>query len=103
MNKNKYDLQAKITRATGIPAYMVNRVITELAEVITDEVANGNTVNISDFGKFAPQKRAARTGRNPHLNIPVPIPPCTTVKFTPSNHFKHVVNEVTMYREKKGD
>ena len=95
MNVNKYELQAQISRSTGIPSYTVGRVITELAEVIKSEVIKGRTVNITDFGKFEAQQRAARTGRNPHLNVPVYIPPCTSVKFSPANAFKDALNEMT--------
>lgn len=94
MKVNKYHLQSKISRATGVPSYTVGHVITELAEAIKSEVVKGNTVNIMDFGKFEAQQRAARTGRNPHLNIPVNIPPCMSVKFLPAKAFKDALNEM---------
>lgn len=78
-----------VSQETGYSRHFVDNIIKPAFDIIIREVSLGNQVNIQDFGSFEQQYRAARTGRNPHTNKPVPIAPRLVPKFTPSQHFKN--------------
>ena len=89
---NKKTLVRVVARESGIPLTTAQTAVDVMFDALVDAVKYDGGASIQGFGKFQPQKRAARTGRNPHINQPVYIPPCTTVKFTPSLNFKNELN-----------
>ena len=89
---NKKTLVRMVARESGIPWTTAQIAVDVMFDALVDAVKYDGGASIQGFGKFQPQKRAARTGRNPHINQPVHIPPCTTVKFTPSLNFKSELN-----------
>ena len=66
------------TKSAGMEA--VETVFTEIAKAL----AEGNTVEISGFGKFEVTERSARTGINPATKEKIEIPASKSVKFKPS-------------------
>ena len=70
---------------------MVTRIVDVMLETITREIADGNSVQFAGFGTFEPKYRAARTGRNPHTNEPVPIPARIVPNFRAGKFFKEAV------------
>lgn len=58
---------------------------------IKDELASGGEVTIDKFGKFVPQHRAERQGRNPKTGEPITVEATTVVKFKPAKDFKDLV------------
>ena len=87
----KDEMVKKIARHSGIRQLYVNTVVEYLLEYITDELAAGNKVKLAGFGTFEPKEQAARTGRNPHTNEPVPIPARVVPSFKPGNRLKEAV------------
>lgn len=61
-----------------------------LAE-ITDQLAAGNEVRLTGFGKFAPVHRAAREGRNPATGESMQIAAKTVPKFSAGAELKKAV------------
>lgn len=65
--------------------------IETVCEVITEELAKGNKVDISGFGKFEVKERAARQGINPATKEPIQIPASKVPGFKAAKAFKEAV------------
>ena len=63
-----------------------------IIDQITTSLAEGNEVLLSGFGKFVIQEKAARMGRNPRTNQPVPISARRVMRFKPSDNLKVILN-----------
>ena len=63
-----------LAQKTGISNTKAGEFLGAFLEEIQDNVANGNTVNITGFGSFSAKTRAARTGRNPKTGDEIAIP-----------------------------
>ena len=70
---------------------VANETVDTLLKDITDEMSNDNKVQFMGFGTFEPKVMAARVGRNPHTNQPVPIPERVVPSFKPGNRLKAAV------------
>ena len=62
-------------------------------EVITEELAKGEKVQLIGFGSFEVIKRAARKGRNPQTKEEIKIPASKAPKFKAGQALKDVVNK----------
>lgn len=62
-----------------------------ICETITAELAKGNKVDISGFGKFEVKERAARQGINPATKQPIPIPASKVPAFKAAKALKEAV------------
>ncbi|MDQ3912535.1 MAG: HU family DNA-binding protein [Actinomycetota bacterium] len=60
-------------------------------DVVTSELKKGNDVQITGFGKFYVQKRAAREGVNPQTQKKMKIPASKVPKFTAGNGLKDAI------------
>ena len=63
-----------------------------LGEMI-DALVLGETVKISNFGRFSLRHKAERIGRNPKTRQEVPITSRRVVTFRASNFLKNGINE----------
>lgn len=90
----KDDIVSLVCRSTGFSRYVVEEVINTTLQSITSTMANGSSVQFAGFGTFEVKHRAARTGRNPHTNTPVPIPERTMPVFKPGSALKDSVCRV---------
>ena len=82
MTLTKRDLVIRISNETGLIQQQVYDVIQKTLDHITEALANGDKVELRQFGVFEVKVRKARVGRNP--NVPekdVPIPARSMVKF----------------------
>ena len=55
--------------------------VTGMFDCIKSNLVSGETVSIFDFGKFFPQERKGRMGRNPKTGAEVEIPTKVKAKF----------------------
>jgi DNA-binding protein HU-beta len=62
-----------------------------LFESIEDALKSGDGVDISGFGKFSVNERAARQGINPNTKETIMIPSSKTIKFKPSKSLKESI------------
>lgn len=83
----------EISRNTGFRPSVVRVILDDFCEVVSISLSNGASVQLTEFGTFEPKKRAARTGRNPHTNKPVPIPPRVVPVFKPGTKLKNIVTK----------
>ena len=88
---NKASLVSAVCSRTNMSRRAVELAVESTLDTIAEQLSKGNTVILQGFGTFSPQKRAARTGRNPHTNQPVPIPECVKPKFKASRELEMAV------------
>ncbi len=89
----KAELIKKVSEKTRLSNNLSENALKTLLEIITSELAQGNDVQISGFGKFTAKQRNARTGRNPRTGEALTIPACKAVMFVPSKALKDAVNK----------
>lgn len=92
----KRDLVVRISQDTGLVQQQVLEVVQKTLDYISQAVANGETVELRNFGVFEVKMRKARIGRNP--NAPardVRIPPRAVVKFKPGKEMRDEVLKLT--------
>lgn len=91
MNKN--ELVEAIALSTEITKTDVDKVVTSLTEVITDELEKGDSVSLKGFGTFEVRSRSERTGRNPRTGEILVIPASKVPAFKVSSALKKAVNK----------
>jgi nucleoid DNA-binding protein len=95
-NLTKRDLVVKISNETGMVQHQVFEVIQMTLDHITASLANGDAVELRNFGIFDVKLTKARVGRNP--NVPgsqFVIPPRATVKFKSGKIMKQKVGKLS--------
>ncbi len=81
-NLTKRDLVARVSNETGMPQRDVNKVLQRALTYITDALADGQGVELRNFGTFEARVTGARVGRNPKSpGKPISIPPKASVRF----------------------
>ena len=88
MNKSELAKAMAEESQYDISAAVAEDLINCFMNVVKDEVANGNKVQLIGFGTFEQGHRAERTGKNPQTGAPLTIPACTVPKFKPGQAFK---------------
>ena len=68
---------------TGLKFKDIERVLSAMAEVITQELASGEIVTLRDIGTFTTLSVAERMGTNPQTGEKVLIPASKRVKLKP--------------------
>ena len=90
----KRDLVVRIADETGQTQQQVYDVIQKSLDYIIESLANGDTVELRNFGVFEVKERKQRIGRNPNRpSQVVTIPPRKVVKFKPGKIMKQEVTE----------
>ena len=85
----KRDLVVRISNDTGMIQQDVLAVVQRALDILAESLAQGQTVELRNFGVFEVKLRKARVGRNP--NAPendVRIPPRAVVKFKPGKQLR---------------
>ncbi len=62
---NKTELISKVAERTGMTKKDTEKVVNEVFEVVSDQLAQEDKVQLIGFGTFEVRERAAREGRNP--------------------------------------
>jgi DNA-binding protein HU-beta len=93
MDMNKNELVEAIALSTEITKTDVDKVVTSLTEVITDELEKGDSVSLKGFGTFEVRSRSERTGRNPRTGETLVIPASKVPAFKVSSALKKAVNK----------
>lgn len=91
---NKEDVVSMVAASAGISKAVADNAISSFVDTVKLALADGQSVQLNNFGTFALQKRNERVGRNPHTGEAVPIPARYIVKFTPSGDFRLQTEQV---------
>ncbi len=89
MAVNKTDLQRALAHTLGLTRADADVCVDLLLSLMADALRQGDEVKINGFGVFEVRERAARMGRNPRTNEPVPIPATRSVMFRAADALLH--------------
>ena len=88
---NKSELTAAAAEAAGIAKKDAERFLNAAIDIITRELAQGNSVQLSGFGTFEIRDREPRVGRNPITRQAVEIPATKVPAFKASKNLKDII------------
>ena len=98
----KRDIVVRIAKETGIIQSDVAKVVQKTLDYIADELADGNTIELRNFGVFECKVRKSRKGRNPNQPAnEVIIPERVVVKFRAGKELKDRVEQIKPSKIKK--
>ena len=102
-NLTKRDLVVRISNETGVVQTQVFDVLQKTLDYITESLAEGNDVELRNFGVFEIRLTKPRVGRNP--NEPgsrYDIPERATVKFKMGKVMRQKVAKMTAVLKRNG-
>ena len=95
----KRDLVVKIAKEVDLIQSDVAKVVQKTLDYIADELVNGNTIELRNFGVFEIKVRKSRKGRNPNQpQNEVIIPERAVVKFRAGKVLKEEVEKLNPKR-----
>ncbi len=86
------DLAEAVFREVGLSRNESAKLVESVLGLITDSLAQGETVKISSFGSFSVRMKGQRIGRNPKTGEEVPILPRKVLVFRASHVLKDQIN-----------
>ena len=90
---NKAELVEALAKKTNATKKVTEESLNSLIEVITEELAKGEKIQLVGFGTFEVIKRAARKGKNPQTGEEIKIPASKSPKFKAGKALKDIVNK----------
>lgn len=90
---NKTQLIDTVTKGSNVKKRDVEAIFESLINIIQDEVAKGEKVQIMSFGSFERRERGERTMKNPRTGEPMDVPPSKSPAFSAGSVFKETVNK----------
>jgi DNA-binding protein HU-beta len=88
----KDELAKQVAERSGLETGQAKRAVDATIEEIIAQLAAGNEVKFTGFGKFSTVARPAREGRNPQTGESMQIAAKTAAKFSPGAELKKAVN-----------
>jgi DNA-binding protein HU-beta len=88
---NKDELARAVAGRSGLDNARAKAAVEATLEEIAKQIAAGNEVRLTGFGKFSAVNRAAREGRNPSTGETIQIAAKTVPKFTAGAELKKAV------------
>ncbi len=85
------DLSDAVHQKIGLSRIESAELVETVLSVISDRIAEGESVKISSFGSFLVRSKNERIGRNPKTGEEVPITSRRVMVFKPSNILKQAV------------
>ena len=89
---NKAELVAAIADRTELSKKDSEKALKAFIDVIAEELAKGEKIQLVGFGTFEVSERAAREGRNPQSGEPMNIPASKSPKFKAGKALKDMIN-----------
>ena len=86
------ELCARVAARSSLSKADVAAALGTLTSTIADALAEGETVTIAGFGKFAARTRAARQGRNSRTGEPVDISAARVPSFKAAKALRDALN-----------
>ena len=90
---NKSELIAAAAQAAGAQKKDAERLINAALDIMSQKLAQGESIQISGFGIFEVRAREARVGRNPITREAVEIPATKVPAFKASKTLKDLVKK----------
>lgn len=89
---NKGELVKAMSEKANESKKITEATLNALIEVISEELKNGEKIQLVGFGSFEAKKRAERTGRDPQTGNSVKIPARISPVFKAGKALKELVN-----------
>ena len=89
---NKTELIAAIAEQAEISKKDAEKALEAFVDVVTEQLKEGEKVQLVGFGTFEVSERAAREGRNPQTGKTMKIAACKAPKFKAGKSLKDAVN-----------
>ena len=89
---NKTELIAAIAEQAEISKKDAEKALKAFVDVVTEQLKEGEKVQLVGFGTFEVSERAAREGRNPQTGETMKIAACKAPKFKAGKALKDMVN-----------
>ena len=89
---NKTELIAAVAEKAEISKKDSEKALKAFIDVVTDELKNGEKIQLVGFGTFEVRERAAREGRNPQTGKTMKIEACKAPKFKAGKALKDAIN-----------
>ncbi len=103
MTLTKRDLVVRISNETSLVQQQVFDVVQKTLDYISEALANGDKVELRNFGVFEVKVRKARVGRNPNApETDVAIPQRAMVKFKAGKEMRTAVVKLSPKTELVG-
>ena len=90
---NKTELVAAIAEKTELSKKDAEKALKAFTEVVTEELAKGEKIQLVGFGTFEVSERAAREGRNPQTGKKIKIAASKAPKFKAGKALKDVLKK----------
>ncbi len=81
-----------LSQKVGLPKNECAKLLGDFLGTITDCLAEGATIKVSNFGSFVIRHKGDRIGRNPNTGEEAPVSARRVVVFRPAKKFKHQIN-----------
>jgi DNA-binding protein HU-beta len=88
---NKDELARAVAARSGLEVGQAKAALDAALEEIAKQIAAGNEVRLTGFGKFSASQRAAREGRNPQTGERMQIAAKRVPKFSAGAELKKAV------------
>ncbi|GAA4648310.1 DNA-binding protein HU-alpha [Kistimonas scapharcae] len=89
---NKAQLIELLARQADLSKAQAERALKATLENIQEALAKGDAIQLTGFGTFSVNERAARTGRNPQTGQPIQIAAARIPSFKAGKMLKEAVN-----------
>ena len=89
---NKTELIAAIAEQAEISKKDAEKALKAFVDVVTEQLKEGEKVQLVGFGTFEVSERAAREGRHPQTGKTMKIAACKAPKFKAGKALKDAVN-----------
>lgn len=89
---NKTELIAAIAEQAEISKKDAEKALKAFVDVVTEQLKEGEKVQLVGFGTFEVSERAAREGRNPQTGKTMSIPASKAPKFKAGKALKDSIN-----------
>lgn len=89
---NKTELIAAVAEKAEISKKDSEKALKAFIDVVTDELKNGEKIQLVGFGTFEVSERAASEGRNPQTGKTMKIEACKAPKFKAGKALKDAIN-----------
>jgi DNA-binding protein HU-beta len=91
---NQKDLADKVAeklKGDKVKKVMVEKILDESLNIMTDALVKGEKVRLVGFGNFLVRTRASRIGRNPQTGEKISIPQSKSPAFVPGINLKKAI------------
>lgn len=89
---SKTELVAAIAEKTGLTKKDSEAAVNAFVETVTEQLKNGEKVQLIGFGTFEVSERAERVGRNPQTGTEMTIAASKVLKFKAGKALKELLN-----------